>query len=365
MPDRLGDPLFAPLRLGALVLPNRVVMAPMTRCRAMADGRATPLMARHYAERAGAGLIIAEGAWISPEGVGQANTPGVFRASHVAAWREVTMAVHAAGGRIALQLWHAGRISHPLVQPGGSSPVAPTALAAAGEIHTPAGKRPFPVPRPLLANELPRIAADFADAAERAREAGFDAVEIQAANGYLLDQFLRSSTNLRQDTYGGSPENRSRLTVQVAEVVAARIGAERTGIRISPWNAYNDIRDEAPPETFLTLAHLLRPIGLAWLHLIEPVQIPAHTMRLAPELRAAFGGPVILAGGQSRDSAEQALSSSGADALAFGRPFIANPDLPSRLRVGAPLAEPDPRTIYQGAAEGYVGWPTWSEAPAA
>jgi N-ethylmaleimide reductase len=361
MPDKSGNQLFTPVTLGRLQLPNRVLMASMTRRRARENGCATSLMAHHYAERASAGLIIAEASWISPEGVGDTATPGIFRACHVEAWRAVTAAVHAAGGRIALQLSHVGRISHPLVQPGGGHPVAPSSIAAAGQIRTPAGLRAYPVPRALLAEELPRIVTDFADAAERAIAAGFDAFEIHAASGYLLDQFLRSSTNRRQDAHGGTPENRARLVVQVATAVAARIGADRVGLRISPQSPHNDIHDASPRETFTVLAQLLRPLRLAWLHLVEPVPElrDGRAQPLAATLRAAFDGPVILAGGHDQASADAALAAGEGDAIAFGRPFIANPDLPERLLAGAPLAQPDPATIQAGGAEGYVGHPRW------
>ncbi len=351
--------LFTTFALGDLPLANRIVLAPMTRNRADAAGAASDLAAVYYAQRAGAGLIVSEASQISPQGVGYPNTPGIHTDAQEAAWRRVTDAVHAAGGRIFLQLWHVGRISHPLLQPDGNLPVAPSAIAAAGKAWTAAGQLPFPVPRELDITELPCLVADFAAAALRARRAGFDGVEIHAANGYLLDQFLRDGTNRRRDSYGGTVANRARLLLEVAEAVAAAWAPGRVGVRISPQSSNNDIADSDPRATFGYVARALSPLGLAYLHIVEPItDVRAGSIaRLAPELRAAFEGTVIVAGGYDRDAAETALRDGDADLIGFGTPFIANPDLAERLRRDAPLAAADRTTFYGGGARGYIDYP--------
>ncbi|HEX5831759.1 MAG TPA: alkene reductase [Gemmatimonadaceae bacterium] len=354
--------LFAPIRLGALELPNRLVMAPMTRNRARDDGRPTPMMADYYAQRAGAGLIVTEGVQVSRQGQGYANTPGIHRDDQVEAWRHVTEAVHRRGGRIFAQLWHVGRISDPELQPDGV-PVAPSPIAARGELYTARGPIPFPTPRALERDEIPGVIAQFVEGARRARAAGFDGVEIHAANGYLLDQFLRDGTNRRTDEYGGALENRARLLVEVTEALAGAWSAERVGVRISPTNPYNDMADSDPQTTFSYAVAALDGFGLAYLHVTEGPS-PASAL-VTPHLRRHFSGPLMVNGGYDRDSAERMVDGRGADLVSFGVAFLANPDLPVRLAAGAPLNEPDRATFYGGDARGYIDYPTWESATAA
>ncbi|WP_029007056.1 alkene reductase [Azospirillum halopraeferens] len=354
--------LFTPVRLGAIDLANRIVMAPMTRSRAGTDTIPTPVMEQYYAQRAGAGLIISEATQISDDAQGYPNTPGVHTPAHAAAWRRVTDAVHARGGRIVVQLWHVGRISHPMFQPGGALPVAPSAIAAAGELYTGEGMKPFPTPRALETHEIPRLVAAFADAARRAVvEAGFDGVELHAANGYLIDQFLRDGTNHRTDAYGGSVENRARFLLEVTEAVSAAIGADRTGVRLSPNGTFNDMRDSNPAALFTHVVGALNRFGLAFLHVIEgldgPMAPAPEVERLAPLLRRTFTGPFMINGGYDRATADRALADGSADVVSFGVPFIANPDLPTRLRDGTPLAQPDRATMYGGDERGYTDYP--------
>ena len=360
--------LLSPIQIGSVPLRNRAVMAPMTRNRAGAGNVPTALVATYYEQRASAGLIVTEGSQISPEGVGYPNTPGIHSDEQVAGWRRVTSAVHARGGKIFLQLWHVGRVSHPSMQPGGQLPVAPSAIAPAGELYTSAGMQPFVAPRALDTAELPRVVADFAAGAARARLAGFDGVEVHAANGYLLDQFLRSSTNQRTDAYGGSVENRARLLLEVVEAVVAAWEPGRVGVRFSPTNPFNDIHDADPIATFGYAAGALDRFGLAYLHVVEPVRgaelseekwtetEPAP--RVAPELRRRFRGPFILNGGYDGASAEAAVAGGAADLVAFGAPYISNPDLVERVAAGAPLAPADRATFYGGDERGYTDYPT-------
>ena len=340
--------LSAPLRLGALALPNRVVTAPLTRALAAESGKPSPVTARFYAQRAAAGLIVTEPVWITPEGAGPAHTPGLWRDSHVAAWREVTAAVHAAGGRIAVQLWHAGRLSHALATPGGVGPVAPSAIAAEGWIDTPAGRRAFPQPRQLATEELPRLVQDFAMAARRARAAGFDAVEILAGEGALLAQFLDPASNRRSDGHGGSPANRARLAVEVATAVAGAIGPERTGLRVS-LPPDGEAADTWSGSSLLALVDRLRPLELAWLQVVDAGPGPGSPM--LPALRAGFAGPMILNAGHGWAGAEAALRDGTAEAVAFERPFFTE------------AASPAP-PLPGGTAGGDGGVP-WRDAAAA
>jgi N-ethylmaleimide reductase len=355
-------PLFEPLTLGRIELPNRVVMAPMTRQRAAPGNVPTSLHATYYAQRASAGLIISEGTQISAAGQGYARTPGVHTDEQVAGWRLVTDAVHAAGGRIALQLWHVGRISDPWFQPGRALPVAPSAIAAQGLAYTPDGAHPLVTPRALDTHEVGAVVAEYAEGARRALDAGFDGVEIHAANGYLIEQFLLDGTNHRTDAYGGSRERRARFLLEVTESVARVWGADRVGVRLSPRGTFNDVRDSNRPATFNHAVTELDRLGLAYLHLLDPVRPSPFdnpdVERLAPALRARFSGPVIVNGAFDRDTAIEALSRGEADAVAFGIPFLANPDLPERLRRGAPLNEPDRSTFYSGEARGYTDYPS-------
>jgi N-ethylmaleimide reductase len=361
--------LFVPVRVGSTTLDNRIVMAPMTRNRAGEGNVPTPLMARYYAQRASAGLIVTEGAQISPEGIGYPNTPGIHTDAQVEGWREVTSAVHARGGTIFLQLWHVGRISHPSLQPDGALPIAPSAVRPAGEVFTHEGRRPFVEPRALETAEIADVVARFGAATMRAREADFDGVEIHGANGYLVDQFLVDGTNRRADRYGGSVENRARFLVEVTEAVVGAWSADRVGVRLSPRGTFNDITDSDRPATFGHAVERLDEFGLAYLHLVDP--LPGHAMdnvtapRFTAALRARFGGPVILNGGYDAETASTAILHGEADLVAFGVPFLANPDLPARLRAGAPLNPPDVSTFYGGDSRGYVDYPTLEEVTAA
>jgi N-ethylmaleimide reductase len=353
--------LFAPVRLGALEAPNRIVMAPLTRMRAGPGRLPTSLMAEYYAQRAAAGLIINEATAISQQGTGCPNSPGIYTDEQVAGWRRVTEAVHRAGGRIFLQLWHMGRISHPSFQPDGGLPVAPSAIAPrSGQALTENGLQPYVVPRALRREELPGIVAQYAAGAERAQTAGFDGVEIHNANGYLLDQFLRDGTNQRADEYGGPARNRARLTLEVADAVTKVWGADRVGIRFSPGGVFNDMRDSNPLATFGHVLHELNRFNLAYAHLIvsteDDLRHGAASVPLAA-LRQEFHGPLIVANSFNRATATQALAEDLADAVAFGRLFIANPDLPERFRLNAPLNAPDESTFYGGAEEGYTNYP--------
>jgi N-ethylmaleimide reductase len=375
--------MFSPLQVGAMHLANRVVMAPLTRNRAPG---AVPnaLMVTYYAQRAdpknGAGLIITEATAITHQGQGYADVPGIWSAEQVAGWRKVTDAVHAVGGRIVVQLWHVGRVSHVDLQPGGGAPVAPSAITAktktvlikdgvAGFVET-------SPPRALRLDELPGIINDYRNAAANAIAAGFDGVEVHAANGYLIDQFLRSGSNHRTDAYGGSIENRARLLVEVMAAIAQEIGGERTGIRLSPVTPSNDAQDTDPQPLFNHVARALGPLGLAYLHIIEGATGAArdHTQGDAPFDYTAFRAAYKNAGGKGawmvnnaldKTIAEQSLKD-GADLVAFGKLFIANPDLTRRLREDAPLSTPERATFYGGGAKGYTDYPalTESEVPA-
>jgi N-ethylmaleimide reductase len=358
--------LFAPFALGRLVLPNRVVMAPMTRNRAGPGNVPTALNAEYYAQRASAGLVVTEATQVSPQGVGYPGTPGIHTDAQVAGWRQVTDAVHRAGGRIFLQLWHVGRISHPSLQPDGVLPVAPSAIAAEGEAFTPSGLQPFVVPRALEAAEIPAVVAQFEQGAQRALAAGFDGVEIHGANGYLIDQFLRDGTNRRTDRYGGSVANRARFLLEVTEAVAGVWGGDRVGARLSPWSDFNNMRDSDPPATFGHAARELARWRLAYLHVVEPVgSVPAGAAPLAPDLKATFGGPLMVNGGYTRPLAEAALARGEADLVSFAALFLANPDLPARLERNASLNAPDPATFYGGDHRGYTDYPSLGGALAA
>ncbi len=367
----MADPvvLASPTRLGTLVLPHRVVMAPMTRNRAGPGNVPRDLNVGYYAQRASATLIVTEATQVSPQGVGYPGTPGIHSAEQAAGWRRVTDAVHDAGGRIFLQLWHVGRISHSSLQPGGALPVAPSAVAAAGEAMTRDGMKPFETPRALEASELPDIVAQYRLGAERAREAGFDGVEIHGANGYLLDQFTRDGANRRGDSYGGAVENRLRLPLEVAAAVVGVWGEDRVGYRISPYQRFNDMSDSDPDTTFLALAGALDRLGLAYLHLVEadaPGAVPAETgteafMAARPPLfraiRRAFSRRLIVNAAYDRARAEAVLAAGEADLVAFAKLYLANPDLPRRLFEGAALNAPVKETFYGGDAAGYTDYP--------
>lgn len=354
--------LLDPVTLGAFKLPNRVLMAPLTRCRA-GDGNVPGLLnAQYYRQRAGAGLIISEATSVSPRGFGYPNTPGIFTEAQVAGWRGVTEAVHGAGGRIFLQLWHVGRISHPSYQPDGGKPVAPSAVRARGKVFTGKSMEDFPEPRALERSEIPGIIAEYVHGARMAKAAGFDGVEIHNANGYLLDQFLRDGTNRRGDDYGGSVQNRARLTLEVTEAVVGVWGAERVGIRFSPGGVFNDMSDSDPLGTFGYVLKELEPLGLAYAHVTRvTAQDVAHGARegVGPrELRPFFRGAMVTAGGFDLEGGNRALAEGWADAVAFGVPYIANPDLVERFRRGAPLNVADETTFYASGPQGYTDYPT-------
>lgn len=351
--------LFSSVRVGALTLPNRFVMAPMTRGRATADGVPTPRMAGYYGSRAAAGLLVTEATAVAAEGRGWLNAPGIHSDAQRAAWRPVTSAVHAAGGRIFLQLWFMGRVSHPDFL-GGAQPVGPSPIAAKGEAHTPNGKRPYVVPRELSKAEIARIVQQYANAARAARGAGFDGVEIHAANGYLPDQFLRDCSNQRTDEYGGSPANRARFLLEVTQAVAAAWTPARVGVRISPTGNYNDMQDSNPAVTFTHVARAMNDLGLAYLHVSEP--LPGSPMHVplppvTPAIRKAYRGTLIVNGGYDAAKAEQALADGAADLVAFGVPFLANPDFVRRVRTAAAMNAPDWATLYTSGDQGYSDYP--------
>lgn len=358
--------LFQPAQAGAVSLPNRVLMAPLTRSRAGQPGDVpTDLNVEYYVQRASAGLIVTEATQISRQGQGYAWTPGIYTDAQEAGWKRVVDAVHARGGRLSLQLWHVGRISHSLLQENGQAPVAPSALVAENSQcfvvqpdGTPANV-PTETPRALATDELPGIVRQYRDATRRAKRAGFDLVEIHAANGYLLNQFLATGSNQRTDAYGGSLENRARLVLEVVDAVAAEIGADRTGIRLSPHFSGHGMVDDESEAITLYLAREFTRRGLAYLHIAEPDWAggPDLTDSFRRQLREAFGGLLIFCGKYDRDSAAALIDAGIGDAVAFGRPFIANPDLVERMRRDAPLNKPDRNTFYGGGAEGYTDYP--------
>ncbi|MBB3988175.1 N-ethylmaleimide reductase [Sagittula marina] len=360
--------LFDPIKVGAIELKNRIVMAPLTRNRAMENDAPMEMHVDYYRQRAGAGLIISEATQISPEGKGYAWTPGIHSDTQVAQWKKVTNAVHEAGGKIVLQLWHVGRISHTSLQEGGKAPVAPSAVAAEG-VQTFDGEQMVDVstPRALEVDEIPRIVADFASATRNARAAGFDGVEVHAANGYLLDQFLKDGPNKRTDAYGGSFENRARLLGEVLDAVIAEWGAGHVGVRVSPYSGANGAEDSDPTALGDFLAGFVSGRGLAYLHMIEGQTGGPRDLPEGADLRALktqFDGAWMANNGYDRDLAQSRLSEGLTDLVAFGRPYIANPDLAERLKQNAPLNEGDTSTYYGGGREGYTDYPTLPESDA-
>jgi N-ethylmaleimide reductase len=371
MADRIekaqtGSDLFQPVRLGPYQLANRIVMAPLTRSRADEEGVPRPLMVEYYAQRASAGLIITEGTNVSPQGRGYALTPGLYDAAQVAGWRKVTEAVHACVGRIFPQLWHVGRVSHPSLQPGGALPVAPSAIRPDATSYTAAGFQPCVTPRALATAEIPEIVEQYRHATQNALVAGFDGVEIHAANGYLIEQFLRDSTNKRTDAYGGSRENRARLLLEVTEAVAGVCGGERVGIRLSPVSPVNGADlDSDPAGTYAYVVERLNAFGLAYIHIIEgatqgPREVPGgFDLQI---LRRSFRGRYVANNGYDLGLALEARRRNLADLISFGRLYIANPDLVERLRIGAPLNVPDRATFFGGGAAGYTDYPALTPA---
>jgi N-ethylmaleimide reductase len=353
--------LFSPFRLGNIELANRMVMAPMTRCRAIEEGNIpSPSAVTYYVQRSQAGLIITEGSQVSPEGVGYIRTPGIYSLEQVAGWKRVTDAVHNAGSKMFLQLWHVGRVSHPSFL-DGKLPVAPSAMPVGGQIHTPSGKREIEVPRALELDEIPGIVNQFKRGAMNAKAAGFDGVEIHGANGYLLDQFLRDGSNNRTDQYGGNLENRARLPLEIARAVAGAFGADRVGYRISPHFRRYSMFDSNPLEIFSYLALELNKLKLGYLHMIERVsepQIVPPEERFAPRIREIFDGTFILNGGYDAKKGNEAIRNKDADLISYGSLFLANPDLPERFKKNAPLNSPDIKTYYAGEEKGYTDYPT-------
>jgi N-ethylmaleimide reductase len=346
--------LLSSYRLGGLELKNRMVMAPMTRSRALDGNVPNPLAGTYYVQRAGAGLIVTEATQVSPQGVGYIRTPGIHSAEQIAGWKKITEAVHLAGGKIFLQLWHVGRVSHPDFH-GGALPVAPSAIRPKGTVFTAQGPKDMVTPRALELSEIPGIVAQFRKGAENAKAAGFDGVELHGANGYLLDQFTRDGTNTRSDAYGGAIENRARLPLEVTDAVVGVWGKDRVGYRISPKGSFNDMSDSDPVATFSYLAGELNKRGIGYLHVVDPVT-PAEG-RVTPVLRKIFKGTYIVNGGFDAETGNAAIANGEADLVAFGAPFLANPDLPIRYAQNAPLNKPDQATFYAGEDKGYTDYP--------
>ncbi len=352
MPD-----LFTPINLGAVDLPHRVLMAPLTRCRAEDGHVPGPLMADYYSQRAGAGLIIAEATMVMEGNSAFWREPGIHSEAQVAGWSAVTNAVHANGGRIFLQLWHGGRACHPDLN-GGAQPVAPSAIPITNDtVRTPKGKQPYATPRELRDDEIPGIVAGFQKAAQNAKAAGFDGVEVHAANGYLLDEFLRDGSNKRNGPYGGPLENRTRLLFEVLEAVTGVWGADRTGVRISPLNSYNSMIDSDPVGLSVFLAEKLSPLDLAYLHVMRGDFLGEQKGDVMTPIRALFRGAVVGNMGYTGEEANAAIAEGRIDAVAFGTSFLANPDLPVRLKRGAALNAPDPARFYTSGPEGYTDYP--------
>lgn len=350
--------LFSPLQVGALTLPNRILMAPLTRCRAETDHVPGPLMAEYYAQRASAGLIIAEATMAMEGNSSFWMEPGIYNEAQIAGWRLVTDAVHAKGGQIVLQIWHGGRACHPLLN-GGRQPVAPSAIAIAGdEVHTPEGKKPYVIPRELRDDEIPGIVAGFKTAAENAKAAGFDGVEVHGANGYLLDEFLRDGSNKRSGPYGGSIENRARLMLEVVAATISVWGSDRVGLRISPLNSYNSMIDSDPIGLTTWLATQLNDYSLAYLHVMRSDFLQQQTGDVMSVARQSFKGVIIGNMGYTANEAEAAIAGGKLDAVAFGTSFLANPDLPARIAAKAELNAPIAAEFYSSGPKGYTDYPT-------
>lgn len=349
--------LFAPLTAGAFALPNRILMAPLTRCRAEPEHVPGDLIAQHYAQRASAGLIIAEATMAMPGCSAFWSEPGIYSEAQVAGWKKTTDAVHAAGGRIVLQIWHGGRACHPAFN-GGQQPVAPSPLAITNdEVHTPEGKMAHVVPRELADAELPAIVAGFAQAAVNAKAAGFDGVEVHGANGYLLDEFLRDGANQRSGAYGGSIQNRARLLLEVLDAVCHVWGSDRVGLRLSPLNSYNSMIDSDPVALVSWLGRQLNAYKLAYLHVMRSDFLGQQSGDVMTPVRDAFDGVLIGNMGYSAVEAAAAIDADRLDAVAFGTAFLANPDLPARFKIGAELNAPNPATFYSPGPVGYTDYP--------
>ncbi|MGY4818282.1 alkene reductase [Pseudomonas chlororaphis subsp. piscium] len=346
--------LFSPVQLGRQHLSNRLVMAPMTRSRADDAGVPSELAVTYYAQRAGAGLIISEGVFPAALGQGYVRTPGIETAAQVAAWKQVTAAVHARGGKIFMQLMHCGRISHPSLLPEGALPLAPSAIKPAGQTWTATGLQDFVTPHALSVEEIATVVAGYRQAARLAIEAGFDGVELHGASGYLPEQFLSSGSNQRSDAYGGSVENRARFALEVLAALTAEIGGDRVGLKISPEMNFNDITDANPQQTYRYLVEQLRGLDLAYLHVaLFGASLDYHAL-----LRPLFDGRYLIGGGLDQQAAEALLADGRADAVVFGAAFLANPDLPERFRLGAELNAPHKETFYSPGAQGYIDYPS-------
>lgn len=354
------DILFTPATMGDLVLPNRVMMAPLTRNRSQADGTPRKWAETYYRQRSSAGLIFTEATQISAMGKGYKDTPGIYTDDHVAAWKQVVDAVHAGGGRIFCQLWHVGRMSHSSLLPDKQAPVSSSAVRAEAQVYTDEGFSDTSTPVALDADGIKHTIADFAHAAKMAKQAGFDGIEVHAANGYLLDQFLQDGVNRREDEYGGNVENRMRLLVEVLDAVEKVFPKNRIGVRLSPLGQAGDMSDSDPAALFGAVYAMLSDRKLAYLHVMENFpgsEAEESETELLENLRAQYDGFYIGNGGYDADSAAKAISTKSADAITFGRPFIANPDLPERYRRGADLNEPDQDTFYGGNEKGYTDYP--------
>jgi N-ethylmaleimide reductase len=352
------DNLFKAINLGDLQLPNRILMAPLTRCRADAEHVPTKIMADYYAQRASAGMIIAEATMAIKGHSAFWREPGIYSAAHVEGWKSVTDAVHAKGGTIALQIWHGGRACHPLLN-GGAVPVAPSALRIENdEVHTPEGKKPYAIPRALGLSEIPTIIEGFAVAAKNAKAAGFDAVEVHGANGYLLDEFLRDGSNKRTDAYGGSIANRAKLLLEVTAAVADVFGKDRVGVRISPLNSYNDMKDSDPLALTKYVSSALGDLGIAYLHMMRGDFLGLQKGDVLSAARQAFRGVLVANAGYTPDEGDDAIASGMCDAIAFGHHYISNPDLVERVRFNHALVEPDSRTFYTQDEKGYLDYPS-------
>ena len=357
--------LFSAVELGDITLPHRIVMAPLTRSRSAQPGDIPQhLNVEYYRQRASAALIITEATQVSPQGKGYAFTPGIHSEAQIAGWKKVTDAVHAEGSRIFLQLWHVGRVSHSKLQPDNTLPVAPSAIALDGQAFTEEGMFDFETPRALATDEIPDVVEQFRQGAINAKQAGFDGVEIHAANGYLLDQFLKQGTNQRDDKYGGSIENRVRLTLEITQAVAEVWGGDRIGIRISPTGTFNSMSDDDPQALFNHLVEQLNSYQLAYLHVVERFGEESDTHFDFSVLRQRFNGAYMANGGYTAEKAEESLQNDKSDLISFGSPFISNPDLPQRFKQGAALAPADQNTFYGGDAKGYTDYPTLEESVA-
>lgn len=360
-----SSPLFEPIELGAIRAPNRILMAPLTRGRAGPGFVPGDLAVQYYRQRAGAGLIISEATGISQEGLGWPGAPGLWTDAQVAGWRPVTDAVHGAGGRIIAQLWHMGRVVHSVFN-DGKAPISSSATTAPGKAHTPVGRMEYEQARPLPLDDIPRLIGDYVHAAENAKRAGFDGVQLHSANGYLIDQFLRDGTNFRDDAYGGSVENRIRLLREVTEALIGVWGAGRVAVRLSPNGDSQGVDDSQPEILFTAAAAMLDGLGIAFLELREPGPDGSfgntHVPRQSPAIRKVFSGPLVLNSDYDAARADADLASGVADAISFGRPYIGNPDLAARIRSGADWAADNPKTWYSAGPEGYVDYPALVDA---